>query len=67
MTERPTEGGSYIRQPNGRLERVEEPTQPHPDGDAPRNEDGEVIGTQGVPIAPPGPEALPTPDPEQEA
>ena len=64
MTERPTEGGSYIRHPDGRLERVEEPTQRHPDGDAARTANGEVIGTDGLPTPPPGPEARPTPDEE---
>ena len=64
MTERPSGGGSYIRQKDGSLVRVEEPTAPHPEGDAPRTEDGAVIGTDGLPMPAPGPEAQPTPDEE---
>lgn len=34
------QGGSYIRHPDGTVERVEAPTADHPDGNRPRNADG---------------------------
>ncbi|MBX9702385.1 MAG: hypothetical protein K2X74_23305 [Acetobacteraceae bacterium] len=53
-------GGRYLRHPDGTLERVEEPTAPHPDGDAPRMADGTIIGADGVPLpAEPAPEPAP--------
>jgi len=39
MQARITEGGRYILK-DGKLERVEDPTKPHQDGDAPRDAQG---------------------------
>lgn len=43
-------GGSFIILADGTRVRAEEPTRSHPDGDAPRTADGQVIGNDGLPI-----------------
>jgi hypothetical protein len=53
-------GGRFLQHPDGSIERVEEPTAHHPDGDAPRTADGVLIGADGLPVAPPAP---PNPEP----
>ncbi|MBX9699119.1 MAG: hypothetical protein K2X74_06765 [Acetobacteraceae bacterium] len=52
-------GGRYEIGADGIRRRVEEPTAPHPDGDAPRNSDGAMIGADGVPLPA---EPAPAPD-----
>ena len=62
-------GGSFILHSDGTRECVQPPTAHHPDGDAPRTADGQVIGTDGLPmpepVEPTEPPAEPEPEPDQ--
>lgn len=58
----PASGGSYVRQKDGSLTRVENPPDEHPAGNAPRGADGTMIGVD-TPVSVPAQPAYGAPAP----